>query len=87
MNNIYKNKIFYILSIIVKAAALNFYCLFLSIKKPSCKCVPCKKHGIENCTKFEYRNQIEDSQHLVIINSHPSRSGASWTFQQSQVDL
>ena len=47
MNNIYKNKIFYILNIIVKTGSLNFYCRYLSIKKPSCKCVRYNKHGIK----------------------------------------
>ena len=38
MNDIYKNKIFYILNIIVKTETLNFCCRYLSIKKSSCKC-------------------------------------------------
>ena len=38
----------------------NFYCRYLSIKKPSCKCVRYNKHGIKNCTKFEYRSQTQD---------------------------
>ena len=32
MNNIYKNKTFYILNIIVKTGTLNFYCRYVSIK-------------------------------------------------------
>ena len=39
---------------------LDFYCRYLSIKKPSCKCVRHNKHGIKNCTKFEYRSQTQD---------------------------
>ena len=38
----------------------NFYCHYLGIKKPSCKCVRYNKHGIKNCTKFEYRSQTQD---------------------------
>ena len=57
MNNIYKNKIFYILNVIVKTGTLNFYCRNLSIKTPSCKCVRYNKHGIKDCTKCEYRSQ------------------------------
>ena len=51
---------FYILNIIVKTEISNFYCRYLSIKKPSCKCVRYNKHGIKNCTKFEYRSQTHN---------------------------
>ena len=47
MNNIYKNKIVYVLSIIVKTGTLNFYCLIIFIK-PSYKCVRYNKHGIKS---------------------------------------
>ena len=43
MNNTQKNKIFYIL----KGGTLNFYCRYLSIQKPSCKCDQYSKHGIK----------------------------------------
>ena len=78
MNNIYKNKMFYILNIIVKTGTLNFYCLYLSIKKLSCKCVRYNKHGIkiEQNLSTEARHRICNcyditSQHLVIINNYP----------------
>ena len=32
MNNIYKEKIFYILNVIIKRETLNFYCHYLTIK-------------------------------------------------------
>ena len=60
MNNICKNKISFILNIMVKTGTLNFYCRYQSIKKPSCKCVRYNKHGITNCTKFEYRSHTRD---------------------------
>ena len=60
MNNIYKNKIFYILNIIVKTGTLNFYCRYLSMKKPSCKCVRYYKRGIKNCTKLS-----TDTRHWI----------------------
>ena len=41
----------------VKTGTLNFYCRYLSSKKPSCKCVRYNKHRIKNCKKFEYRSQ------------------------------
>ena len=47
MNNTSKNKIFYILNIIVKTGTLNSYCRCLRIKKPSCKCVRYNKRGIK----------------------------------------
>ena len=43
-----------------KTGTLSFYCRYLSIKKSSCKCVRYNKHGIKNCTKFEYRSQTQD---------------------------
>ena len=43
----YKNKIFYILNIIVKTGTLNFYCPYLSIIKPSSKCVRYSKLRIK----------------------------------------
>ena len=47
MNNMYKSKIFYILNITVKIGTLNFYRCYLSIRKPTCKCVRYNKHGIK----------------------------------------
>ena len=47
MNNTCKNKIFYILDIVVKTGTIIFYCRYLSIKKPSCKYVRYIKHGIK----------------------------------------
>ena len=53
-----------ILNVIVKTGILNFYCRYLSIKKPNCKSVRYNKHGIKNCTKSR-------QQYFVIINKHP----------------
>ena len=44
-----------------------FYCHYLSIKKPSCKCVRYNKYGIKYCTKFECRSQARNLSLLYNI--------------------
>ena len=72
MNNICKNKIFYILNIIVKTGTLNFYCRYLSIKSLVVVVSDKTNMGTEvtnmsanmgttnMSTKFEYRSQAQD---------------------------
>ena len=72
MNDICKNKIFYILNIIVKTGTLNFYCRYLSIKSLVVGASDTKNMGKEVTnvganmgttdmgTKFEYRSQTQD---------------------------
>ena len=67
-----KNKIFYILNIIVKTGTLNFYCRFLSIKSLVVGAFDTTNMGKEVTnmganmgttdmdTKFEYRSQTQD---------------------------
>ena len=72
MNNVCKNKIFYILNIIVKTGTLNFYCRYLSIKSLVVGAFDTANMGKEVTnmganngttdmgTKFEYRSQTQD---------------------------
>ena len=63
-----KNKIFYILNIIVKTGTLNFYCRYLSIKSLVVGASNTTNMGKEVTnmgatdmgTKFEYRSQTQD---------------------------
>ena len=63
-----KNKIFYILNIIVKTRTLNFYCRYLSIKSLVVGASDTTNMGKEVTnmdatnmgTKFEYRSQTQD---------------------------
>ena len=67
-----KNKIFYILNIIVKTETLNFYCRYLSIKSLVVGASDTANMGKEVTnmganmgttdmgTKFEYRSQTQD---------------------------
>ena len=72
MNNMCKNKIFYILNIIVKTGTLNFYCRYLNIKSLFVGASDTTNIGKEVAnmganvgttdmgTKFEYRSQTQD---------------------------
>ena len=72
MNNIYNNKIFYILNIIVKTGTLNFDCRYLSIKslvvgasdttnmRTEVTNIGANMGTTNIGTKFEYRNQTQD---------------------------
>ena len=67
-----KNKIFYILNIIVKTRTLNFYCRYLSIKSlvlgvsdttnmgKEVKNMVANMGTTDMDTKFEYRSQTQD---------------------------
>ena len=67
-----KNKIFYILNIIVKTGILNFYCRYLIIKSLVVGASDTRNKGKEVTnmganmgttdmgTKFEYRSQTQD---------------------------
>ena len=72
MNNMCKDKIFYILNIMVKTGTLNFYCRYLSIKSLVVGASDTTNMGREVTnmganmgttdmgTKFEYRSQTQD---------------------------
>ena len=78
MNNMSKNKIFYILNIIVKTGTLNFYCRYVSIKS-----LVVSASNTRNMELKLYKTWVQKpdtgivtvvtstSQHLVIINNHP----------------
>ena len=77
-----KNKIFYILNIIVKTGTLNFYCRYLSIKSLVVGASDTTNMGKEVTnlganmgttdmgTKFEYRSQTQD----LYLLRHPRRN-------------
>ena len=62
----------------MKTGTLNLYFRYLSIKKPCCKCVRYKKHGIKNWLQIWVQKPdtgfvtaaTSTSQLLVIINNH-----------------
>ena len=65
MKNIYKNKVFYILNIIVKTGTLIFNCRYQSIKKSSCKCVRYNKDGIKIV-----QNLSTETRHRICYDTH-----------------
>ena len=78
MNNIYKNKTFYILNIIVKTGTLNFYCRYVSIKSLVVSASNTRNMGLKLYKIWVQKPDTgfvtaatSTSQNLVIINNHP----------------
>ena len=59
-NNIYKDKIFYILNIIIKTETLNFYCHYLTIKSLVVNACDTRNMGLKIVQNFstEARHRI-----------------------------
>ena len=100
MNNIYKNKIFYIFNIIVKTGTLNFHCRYVSIKSLVVSASNTRHMGLK---LYKIWVQKPDtgfvtvatsmSQHLVVINNHPkmvppgSLSSPRFTFERQSLSF
>ena len=99
MNNIYKNKIFYILNIMVKTGTINF-CHYVSIKILVVCASNTRNMGLKLYKISVQKPDIgfvtvatSTSQHLVIINNHPkvvhpgSLSSPRFTFERQSLSF